>query len=100
MIDATIPQGVLLEIPYPKARNSELVTCLRHEGERCPRCNGSGYRPRKHCAGCSEPAGWPSRGGKALLGMRNRRDPNQPLYCLTCHPELGGGLAMLDGMRY
>jgi hypothetical protein len=23
----------------------ELVECFRHEGEGCPRCDGSGYRP-------------------------------------------------------
>ena len=84
----------------PEFREPELVHCLLHEGERRPRCNGSGYRPRKHCAGCGEPAGRPSQGGKALVGMRNRRGPNQPLYCLACHPELGGGRAMLDGMQY
>ncbi len=100
MIDATIPQGVQQDTPEPKAWNSELVPCFRHEGERCPRCNGSGYRSRKHCAGCGEPAGRPSRGGKALVWMRNCRGPNQPLYCLACHPELGGGLAMIDGMQY
>ena len=84
----------------PKVRNSELVPCFRCKGERCPRCNGSGYRHSKHCVGCGEPAGRPSQGGKALVGMRNRRGWNQSLYCLACHPELGGGLAMLDGMQY
>ena len=100
MLDATIQQGVLLGTPDPKARNSELVLCFRHEGERCPRCNGSGYRPRKHCAGCGEPAGRPSQGGKALVGMRDRRGPNQPLYCLGCHPELGSELTKLERIEY
>ena len=36
-----------------------------HEGEDCPRCDGSGFRPRKRCAGCGEPAGRPSEGGQA-----------------------------------
>ena len=100
MIEATIHQGVVVNSPNPEVRAPELVLCFRHEGERCPRCNGSGYRPRRHCAGCGEPAGRPTWGGKALVGMRNRRGPNQPLYCLSCHPELGGGLVMLDGMQY
>jgi hypothetical protein len=34
----------------------EMVECLRHEGEGCPRCDGSCYRPPKQCAGCCEPA--------------------------------------------
>ena len=79
----------------------ELVRCLRHEGEECPRCDGSGFRPRRHCAGCGEPSGRPSQGGKALLGLKNRRGFDQPMYCLSCHPELGGtpeDLAMLERM--
>ena len=83
----------------PEARNPELVWCFRHEGEDCPRCDGSGYRPRRRCAGCGEPAGpQPSQGGKALMGLRNRRGRDQPFYCLGCHPELGWGPAVLEGM--
>lgn len=65
----------------------ELVACFRHEGEGCARCDGSGYRPRKHCAGCGEPAGRPSEGGKALMGMPNARGSDQPKWCLECHPR-------------
>lgn len=78
--------------------STEIVRCFRHEGEHCPRCNGSGYRPRRHCAGCGELAGRPSQGGKVLMGLRNRRDREQPFYCLGCHPELGRGPAVLEGM--
>ena len=82
----------------PEVRNPELLRCFRHEDEDCPRCYGSGYRPRVHCARCTEPAGRPSQGGKALIGLRNRRGRDQPFYCLGCHPELGRGLAVLEGM--
>jgi len=68
----------------------ELVECFRHEGEDCPRCDGLGYRPRKLCAGCGEPSGRPSQGGKALMGLKNRRRFGQSMYCLRFHPELRG----------
>jgi hypothetical protein len=51
--------------------------------------------------GLREPSGRPSRGGKALLGLRNGRGKDQPVYCMDCHPELGGTLgtlAMLERM--
>ena len=44
----------------------EQVECFRHEGEECPRRDGPSYRPQKYCAGCGEPAGRPSEGGKSL----------------------------------
>jgi hypothetical protein len=77
--------------------NPKLVQCFRHEGEECPRCDGSGYRPRRYCAGCGEPAGRP-KGGKVLMGLRNSRERDQPFYCFACHSELGRGLAVLEGM--
>jgi hypothetical protein len=82
----------------PEVRDHELVRCFRHEGRDCPRCDDSGYRTRKYCAACGEPAGQPSRGGKVLIGFRNRRGWDQPFYCLGCHPDLGRGLAMLERM--
>ena len=78
------------------------VECSRHEGEECPRCDGSGFRPRRHCSGCGEPSGRPSEGGKALVGLKNRRGSSQPMYCLSCHPEHGDttdrDLTMLERM--
>ena len=68
-------------------KSPEVVECFRHEGEECPRCDGSGYRPRKHCARCGEPSGKPSEGGRALMGLKNLRDKDQPMWCLHCHPE-------------
>jgi hypothetical protein len=98
VIETNIHQGVEKDRPDPQARNPDLVRCFRHEGEGCPRCDGSGYRPYRHCAGCGELAGRPSQGGKVLMGLRNRRGWDQPFYCLGCHPELSRGLALPEGM--
>jgi len=96
----SIPEERELPIPLsnPGVCGLKPVRCFRHEGERCPRCDGSGYRPHSHCAGCGEPAGRPSQGGKALMGLRNRWGRDQPFYCLDCPPELGQGPAVLEGM--
>ena len=98
MIGVSLAQGVFANTPDREIQNPELVRCFRHEGEGCPRCDGSGYRPRKYCVGCDESAGRPSQGGKALMGLRNQRGRNQPFYCLGWHPELGRGSALLEGV--
>ena len=82
-------------------RGAEMVECVRHEGGECPRCDGSGRRPRRYCAGCGVASGHRSEGGKALLGSRDVRDREQPMWCLSCHPEFMGGagaLAMFERM--
>jgi hypothetical protein len=75
-------------------QNPERVRCFRHEGEECLRCDGSGWKSRRYCAGCGEPSGKPSEGGKALQGLRNGRGKVQPMYCMDCHPELMGGAGL------
>ena len=87
-----------LKVPTYSIRGPELVRCFRHDGEGCLRCDGSGYRPRNRCAGCGEPAGQPSRGGRALTDLCKQRGRDQPFYCLGCHPELGRGPVMLEGV--
>jgi hypothetical protein len=75
----------MAETSVHQEREAGMVECFRHEGKDCPRCDGTGQRPRRRCEGCGEPAGRP------LLGLRNRRGKDQPVYCMGCHPELGGG---------
>jgi hypothetical protein len=61
-----------------------LVECFRHEDEECPRCDGSGYRPRKHCAACGEAAGSVS-GGTGFPLVRDQRTDGL-LYHVRCLP--------------
>ena len=91
MIEQSVAQGFGPD-------NPEYIRCFRHEGEDCPRCDGSSYRPRSYCAECGAPSGKPSQSGKVLKGLRNRRGKDQPMYCMECHPELGGGFAVMAGL--
>jgi hypothetical protein len=87
----------------PQVRYPELVQCFRCEGADCLKCGGSGFRKRKHCAGCGVPAGHPSQGGKALSPERGTKSWKElrslPLYCMDCNPRfLKAGLTSLEGM--
>ncbi len=75
------------------APTTEMVECLRHEGEGCPRCDGSAYRPRKLCAGCGEP----SKTLQAARAAKNWKEAQTlPLYCAGCNPRFSGtGLGFL-----
>src|SRR3712207_6122713 len=68
LIEQSIPAEQ--EVRNPDA---EGVACLRHEGKNCPRCEGSGFRPRKRCAECGE--------HRSL--MRNPADGE--MCCLSCN---------------
>ncbi len=80
MIEKSLARSAQEESP-------KLIECFRHEGEDCPRCDGSGFRPRRRCEGCGEPSGRPSEGGRALMGLKNARGKDQPMWCMNCHPE-------------
>jgi hypothetical protein len=87
----------------PEVRNPELIRCFRREGAECPRCGGSGLRPRKRCAQCGIPAGRPSQDGKALSPGHGAKSWEElkslPLYCMDCNPRfLGTGLALIEGV--
>jgi len=96
VIEVSVSEEAVIDITRSELGNRELLRCFRHEGEQCRRCDGSGYRPRKYCASCGIPSGRPSKGGKALMGLRNCRGWDQLFYCLGCHPELGSDLTMLE----
>ena len=82
----------------------KLVQCFRHESRECPRCDGSGFRPRKYCVGCGEPSGKPSEGGKVLQSTRAAKSWEEarslPLYCRECNPRFSSltALAILERM--
>ena len=92
----TVPQVASIDTP-------ELVRCFRHERAECPRCDGSGFRPRAKCASCGALAGRPSQGGKALSPDRSAKSCKElgslPLYCMDCNPRFfRAGLTLLEGM--
>jgi len=73
-----------------QVESSEQVACSRHEGEGCPRCDGSGFRPAKYCAGCGEPAGSiRQRTGSPLV---KHRRTDRRFYHVRCLP----GYSLLD----
>ena len=69
---------------HPSTTHEEKTRCSRHEGEECPRCDGSGFRPVKRCAGCDETAGSVSEGTGFPL-VRDRSGDGR-LYHVRCLP--------------
>ncbi len=77
---------------HPSTAPGEKARCFRHEGEECLRCDGSGFRPAKRCAGCGEAAGSPSEGTGFPL-VRNRHGD-----CLIYHVRCLPGTHELDAV--
>ena len=76
--------------------NPEVSPCPRHEGEGCPRCDGSGRRPRRVCDGCGKAA-------KNLASERTARSWEEakalPRYCPKCNPRRRNPGAVLAGLE-
>ena len=92
-------ESSLIERSVPKdheRENPELTPCFRHEGEGCPRCDGSGQRPRPVCADCGEAA-------KNLTAARSAKSPEEsralPRYCPRCNPRRRNAGAALAGLE-
>lgn len=73
-----------------------LTKCFRHEGEGCPRCDGSGFRPRRVCAECGESAEYlaPARAAKSWEEAKGL-----PRYCGRCNPRRRNVGAVLAGLE-
>ncbi len=73
-----------------------MVECFRHEGEDCPRCDGTGFRPRPVCAQCGE-------GARNLSPARTAKSPEEaralPRYCPRCNPRRRRGIAALAALE-
>ncbi len=85
-------------ISVPVELTETTVRCFGHQGKECHRCDGSGHRPRKVCAGCGKPAkslllGRPARSWKEAKAL--------PMYCFDGNPRFrfaAAVMAMLDAM--
>src|SRR5215211_904125 len=77
---------LMAEISLARSAQESLkpVECFRHEEDACPRCDGSGFRPRKYCAECGEPAESISQRTGAPL-VKDRRT-NGRFFHVLCLP--------------
>ena len=81
----------------PSTVPAEKIPCSCREGEDCPRCDGSGFRPIKRCAGCGEAAGSPSEGIGFPL-VRDRYTDGR-LYHVRCLPGTNDLDAVWSGLE-
>ena len=74
------------------------ITSIANKPEQveCPRCDGSGFRPRPVCTGCGEAA-------KNLSPARSAKSPEEagalPRCCPKCNPRRGNAGAALAGLE-
>ena len=71
-------------VARPAQESPRLIECFRHQGKDCPRCDGSGFRHAKRCAGCGEAAGSVSE-GTGYPPVRDRHGDGG-LYHVRCLP--------------
>jgi hypothetical protein len=75
---------------------TDFAKCFLHEDEDCPRCDGSGSRPRLVCASCGEPA-------KRLSPRRTSKSREEarglPQYCVHCNPRFRDLDAVWSGLE-
>jgi hypothetical protein len=74
-------------VPTYSIPEPELVRCFRHDCEGCPRCDGSGYRPRNRCAGCDEPPVGPVEGAEPLWGFATVGGETSPSTAWAATPN-------------
>ena len=97
------PKGVspmaTVSLAHPAQESLQTVECFRHEGEECPRCDGSGFRPAKLCEECGERAGSVSEGTGFPLVRDKESGSWFHVHCNPRRHDLDGVWSGLERMR-